>query len=191
MVCLWSFFPSQFLLNLAGSVMLYISVLRVRMTLYTSLAKAKTVLLDGEFVNFKIRLQHVVWNKATDWLIGVKFTHGFKATIKCGLPLVSCARESSYLSWCIPSKFRKYQSCNRQTLNEFVKFLICFHNCLLLFLSAPVDDDFLMCKRSMRVNRFIVIAQALDQFPPFLFWPQKLHVSGTHITRMRTAYHLL
>ena len=103
----------------------------------------------------------------------MKFTRGFKATIKCGLPLVSCARESSYLSWCIPSKFRKYQSCNRQTSSEFVKFLICFHNCLLLFLSTPVDDDFLMCKRSMRLNRFIVIAQALDQFPPFLFLASK------------------
>lgn len=105
--------------------------------------------------------------------------------------LVSCARESSYLSWCIPSKFRKHQLCNRQTSSEFVKFLICFHNFLLLFLSASVDDDFLMCKRSMCVNRFIVIAQALDKFPPFLCWPQKLHVSGTHITRMRTAYYFL
>ena len=66
---------------------------------------------------------------------------------------VSSTRESSYLSWCIPSKFRKYHSWNCQISNEFVRFLSCFHNFLLLFLSAPVDDDFFMCKRSMRVNR--------------------------------------
>ena len=32
----------------------------------------------------------------------------------------------------------------------------------------------------LRVNRFFVIAQDLDEFPPFLFWPQTLHISGTH-----------
>lgn len=48
-----------------------------------------------------------------------------------------------------------------------------------------------LCKTSMRVNRFIVIAQALDQFPPFWYRSKTLHVSGTHITRMHAAYYLL
>ena len=99
-----------------------------------------------------------------------------------GFLLYRVQEESSYLSWCIPSKFRKYQSCNRQTFNEFVKFLICFHNCLLLFLSALVDDDFLMCKRSMRVNRFIVIAQALDQFPPPFLASKASRIWDPHYT---------
>ena len=89
------------------------------------------------------------------------------------------------------SKSRKYQACHCQNSNEFVKFLISFHSFFLLCFSAPVDDYFLMCKRSMCVNRFIVISQALDEFSSFLFWHQTLHVSGTHITRMRTAYYFL
>ena len=117
-VCLWSFFPPQFLLNLAGSVMLYISVLPVRMTLYTSLAKAKTVMLDGEFVNFKIRLQHVVWNKATDWLIGVKFTRGFKATIKCGLPRLYRVQENHLIY--LGEVLRSFANTNRAIVRPWM-----------------------------------------------------------------------
>lgn len=46
------------------------------------LGKSKK-LLDGEVVNSKIRVQRVAFNKVTDWLIGAKFPHGFKVTVRC------------------------------------------------------------------------------------------------------------
>ena len=54
-----------------------------------------------------------------------------------------------------------------------------------------MGDDSLMDKRRMCVNRFIVMAQALDEFHPILFWPQARHLFGAHTTHMRTAYLLL
>ena len=54
-----------------------------------------------------------------------------------------------------------------------------------------MGDDSLMGKRRMCVNRFIVMAQALDEFHPIHFWPQTLHIFGAHTTHMRTAYLLL
>ena len=110
----------------------------------------------------------------------------------CDSMFVSYTRKSSYLSCCIPSKFRKYKACDYQTSNAFVKFLICFHRFSFpFFFLASMDDDSLMCKRLTYVNRFFVIAQALDGTPPFPFWPQTLYTSGADTKRMRTAYYCL
>ena len=98
-------------------------------------------------MNFKIRAQRVAFSEAADWLAGVKFQRGFKVTIKCATPCHDLyhAQESHLIySSCIPSKFRKYQGCNCQTSNAFVKFFICFHSFFLFFFSASMDDDSLM-----------------------------------------------
>ena len=48
------------------------------------------------------------------------------------------------------------------------------------FFSASMDDS-LVCKRYLREWLYL-IAQALDEFHPILFWPRTLHISGTHYT---------
>lgn len=111
---------------------------------------------------------------------------------------VSCTSESSYLSSCI----RKYQACNCQTSNAFVKFLICFHSFFLLFFFSAMDDDPLCVGgRRMCVNYFTVFAKALEELPPFCFFGIKhfrylgpiLHAYALFITScnitFRSAHH--
>lgn len=111
---------------------------------------------------------------------------------------VSCTTEASYLSSCI----RKYQACNCQTPNAFVKFLICFHSFFLLFFFSAMDDDPLCVGgRRMCVNYFTVFAKALEEFPPFCFFGIKhfrylgpiLHACALFITScnitFRSAHH--
>ena len=134
MVCLWSFSFLEFLFNLARSVMLYISVLPVRMALYTSLAKAKSrfarkaklrILKLG--LNVLCSMRSLIGEIST-WIEG-----DYKV---CDSMFVSCTRESSNLSRCVASKFRKYKACDYQTSNAFVKFLICFHSFSFSFFSS-------------------------------------------------------
>ena len=104
---------------------------------------------------------------------------------ECATPCLYHVQENHLISaWCIPSKFPKYQACNCQASNAFVKFLICFHcfssSSFLFCFSASMDDS-LVCKRYVREWLYL-IAQALDEFHPILFWPRTLHISGIHYT---------
>ena len=49
-------------------------------------------------MNFKIRAQRVVYNEASDWLIGMKFQRGFKVTIKCATPGLCHLRKNHLIS---------------------------------------------------------------------------------------------
>ena len=112
---------------------------------------------------------------------------------------VSCTTESSYLSSCI----RKYQACNCQTSNVFVKFLICFHSFFLLSFSASMDDDSLMCRRETYVRELLYcICSSTRRIPSISFFGIKnfrylgpiLHACALFITScnitFRSAHHV-
>ena len=101
---------------------------------------------------------------------------GFKVTMKYAIPCLHHVRESPHLSRRIPSKFRKYKRAIGRPRTHLLNFSFAFIVLLLLFFffflflfSASKNDDSLMFKGRMCLYRFIVIAQSLDEFPPFLF----------------------
>ena len=121
-------------------------------------------------MNFKIRAQRVVFNEASDWLIRMKFQRGLNVTLKCATPsLCHVVRKNHLIS--LRAFLRSFENAwcaIVRSRTHLVNFSFAFIFFFVFFpFSASMDDDSLMCTRRMRVNRFIVISQALDEFPPF------------------------
>ena len=72
------------------------------------------------------------------------FSH-LKVTIKCATPSLLRLQENRliYLGAFLRSFANTSRAIVRSRMNSSL-LLICFHNFLLLFLSTPVDDDFLV-----------------------------------------------
>ena len=92
---------------------------------------------------------------------------------------------------CLGAFLRSFANTKRAVFRPRTHFLNVSFAFIVVLSFFLVGDDSLMGKRRMCVNRFIVMAQALDEFHPIHFWPQTLYIFGAHTTNMRTAYLLL
>ena len=152
-------------------------------------------MLECEGMNYKNRAQRVAFNEAADWLIGVKFERGDKVTLKCATPCLYLVRQNHLI--CLRAFANTRHAIVRprtHLLNFSFAFIVSF-----FFFFQPPWMMIPLCVRGRRmcVNWFIVFAQALEEFPPFLFLATNtsdiwdLYYTHAHCLLLLATLHLL